>query len=120
MSGVIEGFARDVSGRQPVKEIFGFDPTAIVGIITMLMDLLEGCKQDASRLREFAEGKRSIGQLVTLRRKCVDEARAAGASNPLRAGRALSDAVLAELSDATGRMSGDVYQQAIDEAASVG
>ena len=119
MAGVIESFAGDVCGRPAIKQTFGFDPTAIVGIITMIMELLESCKQDAGRLRSFAEGNRSIGQLVTLRRKCVDEARAAGLSNPLRAGRELSDAILSELTAGSGRMSGDVYQQAIDEAMSV-
>ena len=123
MSGVIEGFARDVAGRQPVKEIFGFDPTAIVGIITMIMDLLENCKQDAARLREFAEGKRSIGQLVSLRMRCNQVARERNVGGPMkvqRAGKALADSVLAELDASAGRANGDVYQQALDEAASVG
>jgi hypothetical protein len=117
MAGVIESFVRDVSDRAQVKEAFGFDPTAIVGIITMIMELIEGCNQDAGKLRGFAEGNRSIGQLVTLRRACVEEARSNGVSNPLRAGRLLSDAILGELTASAGRMSGDVYQQAIDEAA---
>lgn len=119
MAGVIESFAKDVCERSQVKDTFGFDPTAIVGIITMLMELLESCKQDAARLRSFAEGNRSIGQLVTLRRACVDEARANGVNNPMRAGRLLSDAVLSELTAGASKMSGDVYQQAIDEATSV-
>jgi len=116
MAGVIESFAKEVCERPAVKGTFGFDPTAIVGIITMIMELLESCNQDAGRLRSFAEGNRSIGQLVTLRRKCVDEARATGIHNPLRAGRELSDAILLELTVGASRMSGDVYQQAIDEA----
>jgi len=115
MAGVIESFAGDVCGKPAVKETFGFDPTMIVGIITMIMELIEGCRKDSSRLRSFAEGERSIGQLVTLRRRCVDEARAAGARRPLQAGRLLSDAILDELSAGASRMSGDVYQQAIDE-----
>jgi hypothetical protein len=117
MAGVIESFVRDVAERSQVRESYGIDPTAIVGIITMIMELIEGCKQDAARLRGFAEGNRSIGQLVTLRRACVEEARSNGVSNPLRAGRLLSDAILGELTASAGRMSGDVYQQAIDEAA---
>ena len=115
MAGIIESFAGEVCGQPAVKSQFGFDPTMIVGIITMIMELLESCRQDSGRLRSFAEGDRSIGQLVTLRRRCIDEARAAGARRPLQAGRVLSDAILDELSAGASRMSGDVYQQAIDE-----
>jgi hypothetical protein len=119
---VLMGFASDVSERPAVKDKFGFDPTFLIVLMPMIVEMIAKCFDNAQKLQAFAEGERSALQLAGLRIRCNQAAREAGISGPLRvqrAGAALADGILGELDAGKDRMSGDLYAQAFEEARSV-
>jgi hypothetical protein len=119
---VLMGFASDVAERPAVKEKFGFDPTFLIVLMPMIVEMIAKCFDNAQKLQAFAEGERSPLQLAGLRIRCNQAAREAGISGPLRvqrAGAALAEGILGELDAGKDRMSGDLYAQAFEEARSV-
>jgi hypothetical protein len=128
--GVLEQFtsdvARETAAKRPANERAGWIEVLIPVLLPVVVDLINRCFENKSELQAFASGKRTALQLAGLRLRCNQAVRQAGVSGVLRVQRAGSDlqqAILAELdSQATKLTDGDfdVWQQAFDEAASVG
>lgn len=119
---VLTGFAADVAERPAVKDKFGFDPSFLIVLMPVIVEMISKCFDNPQQLQAFAEGQRSSLQLTGLRIRCNQAAREAGISGPLRvqrAGAALVDGILGELDAGKDRMSGDLYAQAFEEARSV-
>lgn len=123
---LLQNFANAVAKRVPQAARFGTIEDLIVVLLPVIVELIGKCFDTPADLRSFAEGKRSALQLVGLRIRCNQAARETGLKGALRvsrAGAALADAVLAELSDqsqsaaATGPT--DIYTTAFEEAAAV-
>jgi len=95
----------------------------IVVLLPVVIEMIQTCFQKSSDLQAFAEGQRKPLQLAGLRNKCRRVVQEQGVRGPFRISAATSDlqaAVLAELDATAQRATGpDVYQLAIDEAASV-
>ncbi len=128
--GVLEQFTTDVArqaaAKRPAGERAGWIEVLIPVLLPLVVDLINRCFDSKSDLQAFASGKRSALQLAGLRLRCNQAVRQAGVSGLLRvqrAGSELQQAILAELDSQAARLSDggvDVWQQAFDEAASVG
>ena len=103
---------------------FGFDwSQLLVTLLPVVVEMISNCFNKSSELQAFAEGDRKPLQLAGLRRRCKEVVQEMGVRGVFRVAAAASDlqrAILDELDDRAGRAagSGDVYQQAIDEAMS--
>ena len=102
---------------------YGFDwSQLIVALLPVVIEMISTCFQGPTELAEFAAGKRRPLQVAGLRNKCRRVVQEQGIRGPFRVSAAASDlqeAILAELSDRAGKASGDVWQDAFDEALSV-
>ena len=115
---VLETFAQGVETRFRTK--YGWI-NIIVALLPVIIDIINNCRNQRA-LQNFAEGKRTLLQEAGLRRKCRQVVRDAGITGVFRvntAANALYDSMMDELSEASQRFgsSGDIYQQALDEAA---
>ena len=119
--GLLSDFCGGVQGRM---KRFGFDwSTLIDSLLPMLIEALQNCFNKSSDLESFASGKRGPLQMAGLRNRCRRIVQEQGVRGVFRVGPAASDlqqAILAELDDRAGKASGDIWQAALDEAASVG
>lgn len=117
---VLKGFCEGVQGRMKRA---GFDwQTLIDTFLPIVIEMVSNCFDKASDLQAFVEGKRGFLQMAGLKnkcRRCVQEQGVRGVFSVNRAANALQDAVLAELDEQAVKASGSVYQDAINEAASV-
>ncbi len=119
-NGLLNDFCGAVQGR--VRKA-GFEwLTLITTLLPVVIELIQTCFNKPSDLQAFAEGKRSPLQLAGLRLRCrrvVQEEGVRGVFRVAAAAAALQDAVLAELDAQAATAAGTVWQDAIDEAASV-
>jgi hypothetical protein len=119
--GLLSDFCGSVQGRM---KRYGFDWTTLIdSLLPMLIEALQNCFNKSSDLEAFAAGKRGPLQMAGLRNRCRRIVQEQGVRGVFRVGPAASDlqqAIMAELDDRAGKASGDVWQQALDEAASVG
>lgn len=96
--------------------------TLIATLLPVVVELLESCFNSAGELESFAKGQRSPLQLAGLRLKCRRVVKEQGVSGILRihyAAGDLQDAIIAELDDQAAKAAGNVWQEALDEAALV-
>jgi hypothetical protein len=119
--GLLNDFCGAVQGRM---RKFGFDwSQLIVVLLPVVVEMISTCFNKASDLEAFATGKRGPLQMAGLRIKCRRVVQEQGVRGIFRVSAAASDlqrAILDELEDRAGKASGpDLWQAAIDEAASV-
>lgn len=118
--GVLESFSANVAERAK-KE--GWIEVVVPIVLPLVVELINRCFENRNQLAAFCQGQRSQLQLAGLRIRCNQAAREAGVRGVVRvqrAGSAILNAVIAEIDDGH-VMAGDVdlFQAAIDEAASV-
>lgn len=117
---VLGDFAGAVGSRMKKA---GFDwSTLIETLLPVLIEMITNCFGSGEELQNFAAGKRRPLQMAGLRNKCrrvVQEQGVRGVFRVAAAAGALQDAILAELDERAKLATGDVWQAAIDEAASV-
>jgi hypothetical protein len=128
--GVLEQFtsavAKATAAKRPTSERAGWIEVLIPVLLPVVIDLINKCFENKSELQAFAFGQRSALQLAGLRLRCNQTVRQAGVSGILRVQRAASDlqqTILAELDQRASTLAEgeiDVWQQAFEEAASVG
>lgn len=119
--GVLHDFCGSVQYRMSKA---GFEWLTIVStLLPAIIEMIQQCFNKPADLQSFAEGRRSMLQLAGLRLRCrrvVQEQGIRGVFRVSAAAEALQAAVLAELDDRATKAAGpDVWQAAIDEAASV-
>lgn len=120
--GLLSDFCGAVQGRM---KRFGFDwSQLIVALLPVVIEMISTCFNKSSDLEAFAKGKRGPLQLAGLRNKCRRVVQEQGVRGVFRVSAAASDlqeAILDELSERANMAAGpDLWQQAFDEAASVG
>ena len=118
---MLQDFCAGVQNR--MRKV-GFDWTTLIStFLPVLIEMIQNCFNKASDLQSFAEGQRRPLQLAGLKNRCrrvVQEQGVRGVFRVAAAANALQDAVLAELDEAASReASPSIYQDALDEAASV-
>jgi len=117
---LLQSFCQGVKARMARA---GFDwSTLIATLLPVVVELLENCFNNAGELESFAKGQRSPLQLAGLRLKCRQVVKEQGVSGIIRVAGAtavLQAAVLAELDDQATKAAGGIWQDALDEAASV-
>lgn len=117
---LLQGFCEGVKKR---LARVGIDwTTLITTLMPVVIELLESCFNSAAELESFAKGRRSWLQMAGLRVKCrrvVQENGVQGIFRVHKAAGELETAILAELDEQASKASGDVWQQALDEASSV-
>ncbi len=119
---MLNEFCSSVQGRM---QRLGFDwSQLVITLLPVVIEMISTCFNKSSDLQAFAEGTRRPLQLAGLRRRCKEVVQEMGVRGVFHVAAAAGDlqrAILDELDDQVGRAagSGDVYQQAIDEAMSV-
>lgn len=117
---LLQSFCQGVKARMARA---GFDwSTLIATLLPVVVELLESCFNNAAELESFAKGKRSQLQLAGLRLKCRRVVKEQGVSGMFRVAGAAAElqaAVLSELDDQATKAAGNIWQEALDEAASV-
>ena len=111
-------------GVQSRMKKAGFDWTTLIStLLPVVIEMLTNCFNSAADLEKFAGGKRGPLQMAGLRNKCRRVVQEQGVRGIFRISAAASDlqaAIIQELDDHAAKVSGpDIYQQALDEAASV-
>lgn len=118
---MLRQFCENVQNRM---KSLGFDWTTLIStLLPVVIEMLKNCFNKASDLEAFAMGDRSSMQLAGLRIKCrrvVQEQGVRGVFRVYVAARDLQEAVLKEIDEQAAKAAGpDIYQLALDEAASV-
>jgi len=113
---VIQGFAEGVDARMK-KE--GFIEVLVPILMPLFAELIKNCLNNRAELEGYVCGRRNVLQKARLQFKARQAAIEAGVRFAQRGQftRSLVNAIHAECDDCAGRMAGDMYDEALAEAA---